>query len=415
MRVLFTVSDWPAHYFAMMPLGWALQAAGHEVRVACAPNQVHHVSHAGLTPVPIVAGRDPVYMHRLLELQKFHNGQWRSEHLPLHPVTGVPLHSADELGDLDVYLAEAKYDMARKLRQNMADCVQFAERWRPDVVMHDIASLHGIVVSAVIGVPDVLHLWGPLGTAEPKGVNLLPVDRAGILAGYGIDTAIADLIDYVIDPCPDDLEPPTHAVRVRSKFVPYNGPGAMPLWVLDPPERRRVCLVWGNSLRETVGPTSFIVPEVIESLSDLDIELMVLVNPQDAERLGDLPPNAVAPGTVPLHLVLPSCAAVIHHGGCGCMMTAVGAGIPQLSLPVTPDLDENALRLAKTGAGLFTDGRDVDTSTVRAHVLALLDNPAYGQAARRLQRQGALRPSPAEVVAQLEKIAVAGRRERSTA
>jgi UDP:flavonoid glycosyltransferase YjiC (YdhE family) len=407
MRVLFTVSDWPAHYFAMVPLGWALQSAGHEVRVLCAANQEQHVRSAGLTPVPLVAGRDPVYLHRLFDLQRFHRGDWPEGRLPLDPVSGEPLSDPEKLGDLEAYLGQAKARMARDLRDNMDGCVGFARAWQPDLVLHDIASLHGVVVAAVAGVPDVLHLWGPLGTAEHPSVSLLPVDRAGVLRGYGIDRPVAELIDYVIDPNPDDLEPPTDAERIRSRYLPYNGPGSLPSWALEPPARRRVCLVWGNSLRETVGPTAFVVPDVIDAVADLDVELLVLVNPQDAERLGKLPQNVIAPGTVPLHLVLPSCAAVIHHGGCGCMMTAVSAGVPQLCLPVTTDLDENARRLAATGAGAWTDGRNVDGRAVRRHLEALLGEPSYRDAAGRLQQQMLARPVPAELVGRLEKVAAA--------
>jgi UDP:flavonoid glycosyltransferase YjiC (YdhE family) len=149
---------------------------------------------------------------------------------------------------------------------------------------------------------------------------------------------------------------------------------------------------------------------VIEAVADLDIELVVLVNPADAERLGSLPPNVLAPGTIPLHLVLPSCEAVIHHGGCGCMMTAINAGIPQLCLPITTDLYENAARLVKTGAGLDADGRRPDSERIRQRLHALLEDPHHRVAAGRLQGQLVERPTPPQLIPVLEEISRTGRR-----
>jgi UDP:flavonoid glycosyltransferase YjiC (YdhE family) len=54
MRVLFTVSSWATHYAAMVPIGWALQAAAHEVRVLCSPSQVATLTGAGFIPVPLL-------------------------------------------------------------------------------------------------------------------------------------------------------------------------------------------------------------------------------------------------------------------------------------------------------------------------------------------------------------------------
>ncbi len=38
MRILFTTFPSPSHHFPMVPLEWAARAAGHDVRVASAPD-----------------------------------------------------------------------------------------------------------------------------------------------------------------------------------------------------------------------------------------------------------------------------------------------------------------------------------------------------------------------------------------
>jgi hypothetical protein len=53
---------------------------------------------------------------------------------------------------------------------------------------------------------------------------------------------------------------------------------------------------------------------------------------QTAEA-GTLPRNVRATGYLPLDLVLPSCSAVVHHGGGGTFTTAVAERVPQLITP----------------------------------------------------------------------------------
>src|SRR4051812_15798793 len=53
MRVLFTTWGWPSHFYPLVQLGWALGAAGHEVRVATQPGLLPAVGAAGLTPAAV--------------------------------------------------------------------------------------------------------------------------------------------------------------------------------------------------------------------------------------------------------------------------------------------------------------------------------------------------------------------------
>jgi UDP:flavonoid glycosyltransferase YjiC (YdhE family) len=410
MRVLFSVTDWSSHYFPMVPLGWALQAAGHDLRVACGPSQAPAIARAGLTPVPLLAGRDPMFMHRMRDLEQVHLGRWPHRELPPHPVTGEPLTSLAEFGDLGAYLGRTRYEVAATLRQNMDDAVAWVCDWAPALVVCDLTSLHGLLVAAVADVPCAVHLWGPVGTAEPPECDFVPDDRAGTLARFGIEAGVADLIEYVIDPCPADLAPPTGAVRLPGRYVPYNGDGPVPAWTARPAGSPRVCVVFGDSLRELAGAESLDLRGLVLSVARLDVEVVVLVHPDDAARLGDLPDNVRVPGRVPLHALMGTCAAVIHHGGAGSMMTALAAGVPQLSLPFFPEQRSNAARLAATGAGDTLDGRSFTPAAARARLVGLLGDPRYRRRAAALRDQLDGRPSPARVVERLEELARAGRR-----
>src|SRR5690242_9158774 len=53
MRVMFTAWAGGGHFAPLVPLGWALRAAGHDVLVACHPSQADSVLRAGLPALPL--------------------------------------------------------------------------------------------------------------------------------------------------------------------------------------------------------------------------------------------------------------------------------------------------------------------------------------------------------------------------
>ncbi|WP_245182152.1 nucleotide disphospho-sugar-binding domain-containing protein [Streptomyces montanisoli] len=353
LRVLFAVSDWPGHWHAMVPLGWALRAAGHDVRVVCAPSQTEPLTRAGLTPVPILdGGWDMALQGRLQNYVDARDGQWRLPGLPPHPVTGEPLASLDEF-DMDAWFTGHHPRLVEAATGSTDRAVAFGRAWRPDLVVHERFSLEGPLVAGVLGVPSAVHLWGPCGPDDSEpGFISLPLDFSGAFDRYGLPPLTARTLTHVIDPSPAGVAPPLlTAERMPVRYVPYNGPGSAPPDLPGPSGRPRVCVVWGTSLTRMYGPASFAVPEALAGLADLDAEVVVAVTGADRERLGTVPPNARVVGHTPLHLLLPSCAAVVHHGGAGVVMTSLAAGVPQLAVSHGLDQAVNARRVAGAGAG----------------------------------------------------------------
>jgi len=189
--------------------------------------------------------------------------------------------------------------------------------------------------------------------------------------------------------------------------VPYNGPGEAPEWLLEPGSKPRVCVVWGHTLSR-FGPDAFLVPQILEGLADLDVEVLVAINPKDVPFVGELPKNARILEQFPINLLLPSCSAVIHHGGAGCVMSAVVAGTPQLAVPFESEQQANGVRVAQAGAGLHLKAKESDAASIRAALLRLLDEPSFKANAVRLQAELAERPSPAQLVPRLEELARTG-------
>lgn len=77
----------------------------------------------------------------------------------------------------------------------------------------------------------------------------------------------------------------------------------------------------------------------------------------------------------PFGLLLPRCAALVHHGGIGTTSQALRAGIPQIIMPLSHDQFDNANRVKKLGVG-----DSIKVKSYLAHAVAntlkiLLDNP----------------------------------------
>lgn len=138
---------------------------------------------------------------------------------------------------------------------------------------------------------------------------------------------------------------------------------------------------------------------VVAAAPGVDAEI-VLVRPPAAITKGHLPPNVRTVGWVPLARVLGQATAFVHHGGAGGVLGALAAGIPQLAVPGPGDRRFNAELLARRGAGLAVDARDI-TADVLEH---LVSDAGLRAAAEEVRAEMAAMPEPASLVARLEAL-----------
>jgi UDP:flavonoid glycosyltransferase YjiC (YdhE family) len=410
VRVLCCVSDYPTHYFPLVPLGWALQAAGHELLVCAGPAQAPALERAGLTPVPCGPDVDPVTDARWLAYSLARQGL-RAGQLPaLNPETGEELTDLDDF-DHSGFAARRQKELALIGEARTRAVLDLASEYRPDLVLHDLVAAEAVVAAHLSGVPSVCHLWGLTGTAETTpGLDSLAAD---------VPAPVRKLIDMdpdepairlVLDPTPPPIVPPTGAQRMSVRYVPYNGPGAL----TEPPRfaasRPRVAVVWGSAIRKINGPKSFVVPELVEALVSRDVDVVLAVGAEEVALLGPLPPNVQVLSQYPLRLLLPHCTAVVHHGGAGSALTAAAAGLPQLVVAFGPMELRSAERIADAGVGVALPGAYVSVDAIREAVGELLDRPELAAAAAEMGRANAELPSPADVVPLLEQLAATGNR-----
>ncbi|WP_405804730.1 DUF1205 domain-containing protein [Streptomyces sp. NBC_00210] len=392
MRVLFTSWAWPTHYYQMVPLAWALRAAGHEVRAASAPALSATIAASGVSAVAV--GDDSV--DAVARIRDYIPGR--------APVSaGRPTRAKGPRAvSLFADLASAMAD----------DLVAYGRAWRPDLIVFEPTAYAGPLAATVLGIPSVRFPWGADLMHRAGAVELEREVMAPLCERFGLDGV--DLLgSLTLDPCPAAMQvPAVEAARPITRQpvrpVPYNGSGSLPV-PLPPVERRRprVCVTWGTTVGRLDGEM-YLAPRIVAALDSLDVGIVVAVAREQRHLLGAVPERVKVLNSVPLHAVLPHCDAVVAHGGAGTILTSLAAGLPQLVVPQLIDHTFNAQRFTATGAGLSLAKDEAEPERIRTAVRELLQEPAYRKAAQEVRHEIQQRPAPAHVVDVLTGLAAAG-------
>jgi glycosyltransferase (activator-dependent family) len=435
MRVLFATYAVKTHFQAMVPLAWALRNAGHEVRVAGQPELVDVITKAGLTAVPV--GTDHTLWRtanrfltrRYAELNpEVYRSVREARVLPFDQAESAPGELTwAELAPAYENLVQSWYRIVNG--PMVSDLVDFARHWQPDLVIWEPNSYAAAIAAEVSGAAHARLLWGvdifavtrarflELQRQQPEGDrgDALGEWLASEIGLYDKDfTETLVTGHFTIDQLPGPLRMTSDLHYVRMGYVPYNGVAVVPKWLWGQPERPRVALTLGVTATESFGGYGVGVQDVLDSLADLDIEIVATVAEHEQHKLGRIPANTRIVPSVPLHALLPSCTAAIHHAGFGTLSTSLFYGVAPMSLPERFDEPLLARRVEAHGAGLQVHMAEATGAQVRDGVQRLLAEPSFQRGAESLRAEMLGMPSPADLVAHLEELA-AGYRPRSSA
>jgi UDP:flavonoid glycosyltransferase YjiC (YdhE family) len=395
MRVLFIPFPLPTHYLHQVPLAWALRAAGHEVRIAAAHENVREtIIKSGMIAVEVGGAYN--LMGALAQSVQIEQDR------PLEPGEFQRKHRTllDEYGKVAELMA--------------TDMVTFSRWWKPDLVITDPLVTIAPLVSESIGVPLVRHLFGPdvirhmglPGSGKPVEGDVReawPSRLVEIYDRFKVEVR-ADYAVGTVDNCPPSVQLPGVPNRLPVRYVPYNGAGVAPSWLRRQPERPRVCVTWGTVTSRLKGAEGFQIPAILDALASLDVEVVAALSAADRELLGQPPAGVRVVEQLPLHLLLPTCDALVQQGGTGAMLTAASFGVPQVIVAQIRDEIFNADLLAASGAGLGLRAATIDADQVKVGVSALLGDTGLRAAATRLREEMAAMPTPADLVRTLEPL-----------
>jgi glycosyltransferase (activator-dependent family) len=412
MRVLLCTLPQRTHFLTMVPLMWALRTAGHEVRVACPPSFTGVVTQAGLPATPVGRSVDLTPMD--LPGDREEGSRW--------------LPDPYEMGLTD---AEAWTELKRRydtlaiwsFKQGnlpmIAELVELARRWRPDLVLWEPMTYSGPIAAKACGAAHARLMF----TMDVFGVTIdryrrlnatrPPAERGDALldwlSGYArrYDFDVTDDLvfgHFTVDQLPASLRIGADLEYVPVRYLPYGGAAVVPRWLWENADRPRVAFTFGLTATEYFDGYAVGLREVFAALAGADVDVVATVAGEQRHRLGRIPDNVRLVSYVPLHALAPTCAAVVHHGGFGTLSTIALAGVPQLILPHYFEGPMLAERFAKQGAGLALAADEATGPAVREHVLRLLSEPTFVERAADLRAEMLALPSPNQLVARLAEL-----------
>ena len=385
MRVLCSCLPGFGHFHPMVPLARALVDAGHEVAFATAPRFCERVVEpAGFLAFP--AGVSPVVVEE------------ETSRLP----------EVAALGPRDVWPFGAHMFAGVAASRKVGDLVDVVERWGPALVVHGAIDFAGPVAAASAGLPSVNH---GVGALQPREFWELSADVvAPTWRDRGVEPGpLGGMFRHLyLDVCPPSFQSPDITLvpaRQLLRPVPFDTPTGdeqLPPWVASLSGWPVVYVTLGTIFNSAPG----LFETLLDGLREEPFEVIVTVgNDREPEELGRQPANVHVERYIPQSLLFPRCDAVVCHGGSGTVLAALSWGLPLLVVPQGANQFWNAERCAELGLGAYLVEDDVSPAAVRRLVHALLEDPGYREAARRVQDEIAAMPPPAAAVPELERLA----------
>ena len=374
MRVLCTAVPGSGLFLPTVPLAWALRAAGHEVLLLNNGAGARAAAGAGLPVVDPLPERDlwAEFMAAVAGLLK--GGGDRQ------PERGG-------FGWFGEQMIEGMLPVARA--------------FRPDLVITTAEQGAGRLIAADLDVPLV-----------EQGIRLGWAGRDDHVVESRQD--IADYLEPTrgrlglpaapVNPAATvDVRPPSMGgvatdTQFLMRYVPYNESRVVPGWVTLPPSRPRVCVTLGSVLPALGGVGA--LRGILANMSTMDIEILLAAGDIDLSELGELPANVRPLGWMPLNALMPTCDAIVHHGGSATVMTPLACGVPQVCLPKFADQPLNAKLMADRGVGLTV----TEPEQIGEALSQVLEQAKFRETAADVRDEIAWQPSPAEVVGRLAKL-----------
>ncbi|HEX2317154.1 MAG TPA: nucleotide disphospho-sugar-binding domain-containing protein [Thermomonospora sp.] len=368
MRVLFLTTPLVSHTFPLVPLAWAMRAAGHDVLFGTTGPALS-VAEAGVH----VADFDP-------------DGECPSVAELNSSRPDIVRHRATKVADGWPLLIE----VTRRYADHM---IALAETWRPDLVVHSQLQGSGLLAAAKVGVPAVEHRSSLLRGDDY--FDRLPELIEETFAAHGLAGLPERRVSLEVAP-PSMAAPRDDARPLR--YIPFNGGGLLPPDLTGPPGRPRIVVTVGTTIM--APDMALLVERTLAAAPKVEAEFVVLLAGMDEEAVprGRPPANVrILREWVPLRPLLDGSAAILHHGGAGSILAALDAGVPQLVVPSGAPNFLQADVVRERGAGIVAEAADLDAALLER----LLDDPGTRAAAGEVRAEMARMPSPAEAVGPL--------------
>jgi UDP:flavonoid glycosyltransferase YjiC (YdhE family) len=369
MRVLFVSSPGLGHLFPLVQLAWGFRTEGHDVLIAVA----EHAQRAAATGLEVVDVA-PDYSAVAVFEQVARDNPRFAETVATRPA---------------INLEEWGVQIGAVNRPLVDRTIALVDDWRPDLVVYEQGATVGLFAAARAGVPAVQRNQSAWRTRRMH---------------HAIAAFLTDFMDKYQLSLPDpaitiESFPPSLLAGVQPegwfmRWVPYGGGAVLGDRFPAPPTRPEVAITMGTIELQAFGIAA--VEPIIRAAAEVDADFVLALGDLDISPLGTLPANVRSVGWTPLHTLLRTCRAVVHHGGGGTVMTAIDAGLPQLLAPDPRDQFQHTAReaVSRRGIGLLSTADKVDADLLRR----LIEDEDLRVAAAEVREEMHALPTPAATV-----------------
>ncbi|HEX8598201.1 MAG TPA: glycosyltransferase [Chloroflexia bacterium] len=382
MRVLFTNQPGFGHWNPLVPLAQTLIVAGHEVAFATAPGFSSTIAMNGFQVFSVGADDTPESLRE------------RQERLASSP--GVD----------QAFFIWTELFAGSRARTALPDLIAFCREWHPDVIVRDLTEFASPIAAESLGIPhatvQLAAFRSDLHTAIIPPLNHLR-GMAGLPPEPGYDWLFRYLLLTQFPPGYQDpampLPPTTHYIR----HTGFDGSsmGQLPAWVGSLPDRPTIYATLGTVFTQMRD----VYRAIIDAFAAEPVNLILTTGDLPATEFGTQPPHVHIERYIPQNLLLPHCDLVITHGGSGTVKDALSHGLPMVVIPIAADQHANARRCTHLGVARAIPPDRRTPETIRAAALDVLQDPSYGQNARRIQAEMQSLPTLNEAVTLLERLA----------
>jgi UDP:flavonoid glycosyltransferase YjiC (YdhE family) len=136
----------------------------------------------------------------------------------------------------------------------------------------------------------------------------------------------------------------------------------------------------------TVANTDYdqVIAPALRALADEDVLVVVATGGRPLDTLPPLPANARAATYLPYDELLPRTSVYVTNGGYGGVQCALRYGVPIVTTGGKEDKPEVGARVAWSGVGRRIRSERPSVRSLRRAILAVLNQPQYRQASRRI-------------------------------
>jgi len=384
MRLLFTTQPVRSHFHSFASIALAAQGLGHDVCIASGPSIAPLARRFGFHFLPcgldLAAGVDPT--------------------VALPAEERVALASEPTVVQ---HLIGFSGGMAPPF---VRDLLERGPEWRPDIIVREPVEFGGVIAAERWRLPYATVMWAItidprhlIREAYAKVITDFDLDADVVIGGFDRYLVIRSLPpEWQIAMSPDP--PSTRAFAV----APFDGFARveLPARLGNLPARPTVYVTLGLSFARV--PAVF--RSIIDALDGLDLNAIVTVGLSlDPTTLGTVPDNVHVTRYVPGNLLLPTCDAIVFHGGFNTLHAALWHGLPSVIVPLEGgDQLPSAEHIAELGLGLHVPGPAPSSEAVRHAVMRVLEEPSFAATARGFQRRMHSLPRVDDAIAELEAL-----------